>query len=143
MADLRAKQPGSSLVAAATRSSRLICCRKARQGHMGCSNSDVIQTPPGCKIEFHKGAPLMVDLDLVDSRRASDGDLFSRRLGKSKSPARRAASSKAVGKAAAAIPDSPSAPLLRAPLDELNFARRASIPVLSAEDLRKITPRFH
>lgn len=84
-------------------------------------------------------APLMVDLDLVD-RRASDGDLFSRRLGKSKSPARRAASSKAVGKAAA-IPDSPSAPLLRAPLDELNFARRASIPVLSAEDLRKITPR--
>jgi len=98
----------------------------------------VPEVPPNPGYQGSAAAPLMVDLDLLD-RRASDGDLFSRRLGKSKSP-RRAASSKAVGKAAA-IPDSPSAPLLRAPLDELNFARRASIPVLSAEDLRKITPR--
>eukprot|EP00438_Fugacium_kawagutii_P007264 Skav211169 [mRNA] locus=scaffold1363:80173:81744:- [translate_table: standard] len=83
--------------------------------------------------------PLLVDFDLVN-RRASDGDLFSMQsLGKAKSPVRRAASSKAVGKAAPPALDSPSAPVLG--LDELNFARRASIPVLSAEDLRKITPR--
>ena len=94
---------------------------------------------PGASLSV---VPLMVDFDPVD-RRASDGDLFSRRRPrKSKSPVGRATSTKTVGKVdTVPIPDSPSAPLLRAPLDELNFARRASIPVLSAEDLRKIAPR--
>ena len=104
MADLRAKQTGSSLVAAATRSSRLMCCRKVGQGRMGCFHQSASQTstrghdsatylelwdtkgldiqshpdPPSHRVsQITAEAPLMVDLDLLDSNPAASVAVFA------------------------------------------------------------------
>ncbi|CAJ1353367.1 unnamed protein product [Effrenium voratum] len=83
-------------------------------------------------------------LDLSSFRRASDGDLFSKpRTPRPGKTARRPVSPRHAGSAtpSTTVPDSPSAPLLRPNLDELDFARRASIPVLAPMDKSTRTPR--